>query len=474
MLKNFILPQDYKIFKAVWFLALPVIISNLSRVLMSLVDVAMVGRLGPEALAATGMGGVLMWGALSLVLGIRTSVQTISSRRLGQNKTRDCIKALNNGFLLAALYSIPVSFLGWSCGFLIIPLFIVDDITTPLAISYFSISSLGLFFNSISFVFQGFYTGIEKTKVHLRVTITSNIINAYLNVGLIYGKNNISGFFNDSFGSSLDPSFFWFWAGFEGMGVTGAAIGTLIASVWMMAHYGFYLKKQTLVEDSGGIISTGFDKTMLQKQVELSLPMGIQETMIAVGWSVFYKIMAIIGIVELATTQLLFTIMHASFMPALGVGQACATLVGKHMGSNEIEKSEKSISESLRIAEYIMGSMGLVFILFPEIVLSLFTNDVDIITLGTWGLRLIGLIQFVDAVGFTMFLALTGAGNTFFPAMVESALIWFFMLPLSYYLGVVSGGGFKPPWIVFAIYLLLMAVILTLKVKKGDWKEIEV
>ena len=474
MLKNFILPQDYKIFKAVWFLALPVIISNLSRVLMSLVDVAMVGRLGPEALAATGMGGMLMWGALSLVLGIRTSVQTISSRRLGQNKTRDCIKALNNGFLLAALYSIPVSFLGWSCGFLIIPLFIVDDITTPLAISYFSISSLGLFFNSISFVFQGFYTGIEKTKVHLRVTITSNIINAYLNVGLIYGKNNISGFFNDSFDCALDPSFFWFWAGFEGLGVTGAAIGTLIASVWMMAHYGFYLKKQTIVEDSGGIISTGFDKTMLRKQVELSLPMGIQETMIAVGWSGFYKIMAIIGIVELATTQLLFTIMHASFMPALGVGQACATLVGKHMGSNEIEKSEKSISESLRIAEYIMGSMGLVFIIFPEIILSLFTNDVDIITFGTWGLRLIGLIQFVDAVGFTMFLALTGAGNTFFPAMVESALIWFFMLPLSYYLGVVTGGGFKPPWIVFAIYLLLMAAILTLKVKKGDWKEIEV
>ena len=89
MLKNFILPQDYKIFKAVWFLALPVIISNLSRVLMSLVDVAMVGRLGPEALAATGMGGMLVWGALSLVLGIRTSVQTISSRSLGQKHTKE-------------------------------------------------------------------------------------------------------------------------------------------------------------------------------------------------------------------------------------------------------------------------------------------------------------------------------------------------------------------------------------------------
>ena len=184
--------------------------------------------------------------------------------------------------------------------------------------------------------------------------------------------------------------------------------------------------------------------------------------------------MALIGILELATTQLLFTIMHASFMPALGVGQACATLVGKHMGSNEINKSEQSIKESLRLAEYIMGTMGLVFIFFPSFILSIFTNDTNIIEMGAWGLRLIGLLQFVDAIGFTMFLALTGAGNTLYPALVESLLIWFFMLPLSYYFGVVMKSGFKTPWVVFAFYLVIMAVILTLKVKKGDWKEIEV
>ena len=474
MIKKYIFPQDKKIFKAVWFLALPVIISNLSRVLMSLVDVAMVGHLGPEALAATGMGGMLMWGALSLVLGIRTSVQTVAARRLGQNKKEECIKALNNGFLLAAGYSLPISLLGWAYGVDIIPLFIVDDITTPLAISYFSISSVGLFFNAISFVFQGFYTGIEKTRVLLNVTITSNIINAYLNAGLIYGKQAVGNIFNDFFYGYVDVSMFWFWADFEGQGVTGAAIGTLIASVWMMGHYSFYLIRQPIIKKSSGLISLGIDRQLLFRQVKLSLPMGVQETMIAIGWSVFYKIMALIGIIELATTQLLFTIMHASFMPALGVGQACATLVGKHMGSREIEKSEKSIIESLRIAEYIMGSMGLLFILFPELILSLFTGDQKIIDIGTWGLRLIGVIQFIDAVGFTMFLALTGAGNTFFPAMVESALIWFFMLPLSYYFGVVINGGFRPPWIVFAIYLLLMATILALKVKKGDWKEIEV
>ena len=441
---------------------------------MSLVDVAMVGHLGPEALAATGMGGMLAWGALSIVLGIGTSVQTITSRRLGQKKPKECINALNNGFLLASIYSIPISLLGWTYGYLIIPLFINDSITTPIAISYFSISSIGIFFNALSFVFQGFYTGIEKTKIHLNVTITSNIINAYLNAGFIYGKAKLGYLFGSQTNSFFDLSSLWFWADFEGLGVTGAAIGTLISSIWMMGHYFYYLNKQKIIMDNNGFLNHGLNSEMLKKQIRLSFPMGFQEMMIAIGYSFFCKIMSLIGILELATTQLLFTIMHASFMPAMGVGQACATLVGKYMGSNEIEKSEQSIIESLRIAEYIMGTMGVVFILFPKFILLLFTSDPEIIKMGIWGLRLIGFLQFVDAVCFTLFLALTGAGNTLFPALVESLLIWCFMLPVSYYIGVVLTVGFKGPFVAFAIYLLLMAVILSLKMKKGDWKEIEV
>ena len=441
---------------------------------MSLVDVAMVGHLGPEALAATGMGGMLAWGALSIVLGIRTSVQTITSRRLGQKKTKECINALINGFILASAYALPISILGYSYGYLIIPLFIDDTLTTPIAISYFSISSIGIFFNALSFVFQGFYTGIEKTKIHLNVTIVSNVINAYLNAGLIYGKQglvNVLGLEKISF---FDFSNLWFWADFDGMGVSGAAIGTLISSIWMMLHYFYYLNKQDIVRQNKDFLSTGINVIMLKKQVSLSFPMGIQEMMIAIGYSIFYKIMSIIGIVELATTQLLFTIMHASFMPAMGVGQACATLVGKYMGSKEIEKSEQSIKESLRIAEYIMGTMGLFFIFFSKPILMIFTTDLDIINLGVWGLRLIGFLQFVDAVCFTLFLALTGAGNTLFPALVESSLIWGFMLPVSYYAGVVLSIGFKAPFVAFAVYLFLMAFILSIKVAKGDWKEIEV
>lgn len=213
---------------------------------------------------------------------------------------------------------------------------------------------------------------------------------------------------------------------------------------------------------------------MMKRQIKLAIPQSTQEVAVTIGWSMYYKILGIIGLLELATTELIFTIMHASFMPALGVGQACATLVGKHMGEENIEKAETSIWESIRWAEIIMGTMGIIFFLFPEFLLSFFTNDTGVIRLGTFGLRILGFLQFVDAVGITLWFTLSGAGNTFFPAVVESFLIWFLLLPGSYLTGVVLGYGFYGPWIIFPIYLVLFAAVLFWKIKQGDWKEIKV
>jgi Na+-driven multidrug efflux pump len=175
--------------------------------------------------------------------------------------------------------------------------------------------------------------------------------------------------------------------------------------------------------------------------------------------------MGMIGLIELATTELLFTIMHASFMPALGVGQACATLVGKYMGEKKITKSETSIKESIRISVYIMGTMGMSFILIPEYYLFLFTDDPEIIRLGVFGLRMIGAVQFLDAIGFTLWFALSGAGNTLFPAVIVLG---------SYVFGVVLNLGFKAPWLLFPVYMGLFAGIMVWKISKGDWKEIVV
>ena len=440
---------------------------------MSVVDVAMVGRLGAAALAATGMGAMLFWGALSLVIGIRTGVQTVASRRLGQKKHNQCGTALHNGLFMATVYGFPVSIAGWWLAKDFIPFFINDIKATSLTIEYSSIIFLGLLFSAYSFVFQGFYTGVEKTKIHMRVSITSNIVNVYLNAGLIYGSEGVKIFFSENVPSLTFLSHLWQWTVFPAMGVKGAAIATVVASLWMFVHYGVYLFSKQ-IKSRFAVLSLSVDGVMMNRQLRLAAPQGLQEVFIAAGWSMFYKIVGMIGLIELATTELLFTIMHASFMPALGVGQACSTLVSKYMGENKIKKSEASIKESIRLAEYIMGVMGLSFILFPKYYLFIFTDDPEIIRMGIFGLRMIGAVQFLDAIGFVLWFALSGAGNTLFPAVVESCLTWGVIVLGSYVFGVVLGLGFKALWLLFPVYMGLFAGIMIWKIRKGDWKNIQI
>ena len=238
-----------------------------------------------------------------------------------------------------------------------IPFFINDIKATPLTVEYSSIVFLGLLFSAYSFVFQGFYTGVEKTKIHMKVSITSNIINVYLNAGLIYGSEGVKLFFSDTAPPFSFLSYLWQWTAFPAMGVKGAAIATLIASIWMLVHYGAYLFSKQ-IKSKFSVLSFTINGAMMNRQLRLAAPQGLQEMFIAVGWSMFYKIVGMIGLIELATTELLFTIMHASFMPALGVGQACSTLVSKYMGEKRIDLATVSIKESVRLALYIMATMG--------------------------------------------------------------------------------------------------------------------
>ena len=133
---------------------------------MSVVDVAMVGRLGTEALAATGMGSMIFWGALSLAIGIRTAVQTVTARRLGQGLHKESGVALRNGLALATLYSLPTSLLVWRYSDSLARFFIKDPSATPLTTDYVSIVFVGLLFSSYSFVFQVFLRELKNKNPH--------------------------------------------------------------------------------------------------------------------------------------------------------------------------------------------------------------------------------------------------------------------------------------------------------------------
>ena len=437
---------------------------------MSLADMAMVSRLGVNALAATGMGSLLLWMIMSVGIGVRTAVQTVSSRRLGQKKYPQCANALHNGIILAICIAIPFTIIGTVYSGEIAGFFLEDSVVIPLCTDYIFIGYFGLIFVLISFAFQGFYAGVEETKVHMVVTITSNILNVYLNAGFIYGSERITQYFIDTNYPWIAG--LWNWAAFPALAVKGAAIATLIASIFMVFHYTYFLLRKRLRRYRPNAVK--FILSNLIQQLKLGFPIGFQEMISMAGFSVFYKIIGIIGTAELATSEVILNIAHASFMPAVGVGMAGATLVGKYLGEENIENAEQTVKDAIKWALLIMGSMGLVFILIPHWIIPVFSTDPYIIKLGIPCLQIIGVVQYFDAIGITLFFVLTGAGNTRFPALVNMIICWFIFLPLSYYLGIVMEMGVVGAWLGFAAWIIPFAVIMALKVNTGSWKKITV
>ena len=468
---NFIFPRDKKLFKYIFTLAIPVIISNLSRVLMGLVDTMMVGHLGKTAIAGVGMASMVTWTIMSLGIAFRTGTQTVVSRRVGQKKYEECGTAFRNMHLFVFLIGIPLTYICYSNTMQIMSFFLEDNQTLNLCVEYSLYIFLSIYFIYASFVFQGFYTGIEKTKIHMKVVLASNLINFYLNAGLIFGSNYIEEFLSTSIFSFL--AILWIPFNFPELGVKGAAIGTLIATIWGCLHYFFYLFNDE-IKDKFKVFRPEINKTMLKRQLIIAYPLAIQEFLVMLSLTMFYKIIAIIGIIEMAATQIIFKIMHASFMPAIGIGQACATLVGKFLGEENPDKAESSVNESLRGALYIMGSMGICFIAFAQFIIPLFIKDSDVIALAVPGLRFVGLLQFVDAFCFTLWFALTGAGDTKIPALVDILNHWVIFVPLCYILSIHYEYGYWGAWYSFAIHLIFLATFMFIRFKIGNWKNIKV
>jgi len=463
-------PDNAAISQEVIILATPVIMSNLSRTVMNLADVAMVGRLGTDALAATGMGAMLVWIILSLSISIRTATQALVSRRLGQKIYHECGVATRNGLMIALVVGLPLSIIGFKEVYRFVPFFVKDASVIKLSTDYTSIVFLSVFFSMIGFVFQGFYTGIERTKIHMKATVTANVLNIYLNAGLIYGSDGLHDFFSGSSFSWIE--YLWTWTHFPALGVKGAALATVISSIWLALHYFIYLFSPE-IKKRYQIFRFTLDRKMGWRQIKLATPQGLQEMLIHIGFAFFYKIVAMIGIVELAATQVVFTILQTSFMPAAGIGQGCAALVGKYLGEEKHDLAEDSITESIRWSLIIMGSLGVLFLIFPHQILSFFTTDPAVIAAGVNGLRILGIVQFIDAYGMTLWFALSGAGNTKFPAILEVTLVYFFFLPGVYLMGITFGMGFIGAWLSMAGYIAIYALAIGYKVYQGDWKNIE-
>ncbi len=435
----------------VWRLAGPVVIGMVSQTLLNVVDTAMVGRLGAVALAAAGLGGVVSWGIIGSIGELYIGTQAISARRYGEKRKREAGKTLDNALLIALVAGVITSVL---INYLVGRFFFVfseDPAVVAQGRGYVTFRLLGALPYMIIMAHRGFFNGIGETQLHMRVAILINALNVGFNYVFIFGH----------FGAPA-------------MGTAGAglasALGTFCGMVFFLVISMVYRGRN----DYGYYATANIQRSILGRLLQLSGLSAMRVFLAMMGFSAFSAIVARLGTVEMAATNVVLTIISMSFLPGAGFGIASASLIGQKLGEGDPDGAEEYGWEAVRLGVLVMGAFGLAFLLFPELLMRFFTQDPRVIEAGKLALRLMGVVQVFDAVGMVLGGSLEGAGMNRFVMLAEISVNWLVFLPATYLFAFVFGWGLTGAWSALGIYILLVGGMYVRKFAGGSWKTVEV
>jgi Na+-driven multidrug efflux pump len=199
------------------------------------------------------------------------------------------------------------------------------------------------------------------------------------------------------------------------------------------------------------------------------VPVSFQNVFILIGFLSFVSITGLIGIKEQAATQAIISVMFISFLPSFGFGIAVQTLVGNNLGAGKIKLAKIYGFETAKVVTYYTILLGLIFVLFPQYVLLIITEDQSIIETAMSSLRIAGFAQIFYGFGVVLANGLQAAGRTMFVMKAEVITNILIFVPVAYFLGVYLQLGLFWAWVALPIYIISYSLAIYLKFNSTSW-----
>jgi MATE family multidrug resistance protein len=297
---------------------------------------------------------------------------------------------------------------------------------------------------------SSFFRGLGDTRTPLYASVAANVLNALLDYGLIFGN-----------------------FGLPAWGVAGAGVATSIAEWANFLFLGIFFFRFAGAEQ----YQTRFARPSLdriRRLMRTGLPVGGQWWLEMTSFAAFMTLVARMGDAPMAASQAFIALLAVSFMQAQGLGIAVSTLVGRYIGARDLDSAERSFSSGIRVCLMFTGSIAVIYLVFPEPLLRIFSDDVRVIELGVPLLWVGSVFQVFDAVAIIADGGLRGAGDTRWPMIVRFLLAWGIFLPAAYILGFVLGGGLTWAWGGGVIYIVVLSGVMLLRIRSGVWKTIRI
>jgi MATE family multidrug resistance protein len=431
-------------------LAYPVVLTTMSTTAMNVVDTAMVGRLGATEIGAVGFGGILLWTFFSLFYGTTSGVQTFVSQADGAGDARACGAWVWQGLytvfppMIAVLAGVRV-FLYSGVG-LIGPSAALSD----QAIAYVAARLPGELGMAAMMLLASFFRGLGDTRTPLYAALFGNVVNALLAYALIFGH-----------------------FGFPSWGVAGAGVATAFghwsAAAVLGAAFALPATRRRYVTRP-----VRPDPAAIRRFLRTGAPVGGEWFIGMTSYAVFTAFVARMGDAEMAASQVFVVLLSLSFMQAVGISIAAATLTGRFTGAGEFAAVERSFRSSLALGGILGSALAVVYVAAAGPLLRLFTDDPAVIALGRPLLAMGAAYQLFDAIGIIAEGALRGAGDTRWPFAVHTVLNWAFFIPIAYLLGVKFGYGLFGAWCGGLVFVVALAALLVWRFRSGAWRRIRI
>jgi putative MATE family efflux protein len=431
-------------------LAWPVILANFLQTFTTTVDVFMVGRLGPVAVAALGLGSQILFLAFSTVIALSAGTVAIVARHIGAGEPEVSSHALRQSLVLGVLLSIPVTLTGVLMSGSILRIFRPEEAVVQTGSIYISTVFLGMPFLFLSFLSAAALRGAGDMRTPLYVGAVVNLVNFVVNYTLIFGN-----------------------FGFPALGVQGAAVGTATSyALGLLLYLWVFLggRRVLRLRSPGRLLDFG----MLRRILRIGYPAALEQVVLQTGFTVWIFFIVGFGTSALAAHQIGARIQFLIFLPGLGYAMAATTLVGQRLGAHDPEEAERTGWETVKLAVITTGALAVITFLLAENLARLFIEDEEVVALAAIWMRLysVGIPTF--GLFFTTAGALRGAGDTRWPLYTSAAGLLAIRLPLSYVLGYLTPLALIGVWISMVAEYYVRSAVIVMRFKSGAWKEIVV
>lgn len=404
--------KDKVFYKALLFISLPVIIQHIISIGLNMVDTIMVSKLGEDAITAVGLGNRFYFIFSTICFGIFSGASIFIAQYWGVGDTKSIKKVFGIDLIIGILLSLIFSFIVFLFPKQMLGLFISDSYVIELGSQYMKIIAFSYTFTAISFAFSFNSRAIHRLKMPTIINAIALSINTFINWVLITGN-----------------------LGFSAYGVKGAAVATLIARVFEFSALLFFIYRDKQHPLAGTYKEfTSWNKVMLKGILKTSFPVILSETAWSVGTSVYFVAYGFIGSYAIAVVQVSTNISDFFQAIFMGVGSACAVMIGNEIGKNNIDiafdYSKKFIKITLALS---IAFSILLFLLRGEII-----NFFDLSPTTNYYLDkalIVFCIYFTPKMFTYMFICgiLRAGGDTKFCMFVDIVTIWFIGVPLSFF-----------------------------------------